>query len=94
MSFLTKLFLTKSSKNIAKERLQLVLIHDRTDISPELLDSLRNDLLEVISRYMDVDEKNIEMQLGREDGLVALEASIPILRLKRGSNVAPKAEIQ
>lgn len=82
------------SKKMAKERLQLVLIHDRTDITPELMDALRRDLIEVITRYMDVDEKNIELGMDRDEkeGQIALEASIPVLRLKRGSQIKAKPQ--
>lgn len=88
--FLERLFGSRtSSSQAAKKRLQLVLIHDRTDITPELMNSLRADLIEVITRYMDVDEQNIELGMDRDDsmGQIALEASIPVLRLKRGSQV-------
>ena len=87
MKFFSKLFGIKNnaSKSVAKERLQLVLIHDRTDISPEMMELLRNDLIAVITSYMDVDDKNIELDLDREDNAVALVANIPILRLKRST---------
>ena len=91
LGFLECLFGKKTpSSQAAKKRLQLVLIHDRTDITPELMNALRADLIEVITRYMDVDERNIELGMDRDDsaGQVALEASIPVLRLKRGSQVS------
>ena len=99
MNFLQKLFgLTpKESKDNAKKRLQLVLMSDRTDITPELMNALRRDMVEVITRYMDVDENNIELLMDRDEegGQVALEVSIPVLRLRRGTQVAqsetPKA---
>ena len=83
--FFQRLFGKKGSGSIAKERLQLVLIHDRTDISPELLNSLRTDLIEVISKYMEIDSSKIEMDLDRADRSVALVANMPIIRVKRGS---------
>lgn len=96
MGFLQRLFgfEEKDSKTTAKKRLQLVLIHDRTDITPELMNALRRDLVEVITRYMDVDESNIELEMDRDDemGQVALEVSIPVLRLRRGSQVEQKAQ--
>ena len=84
MSLITRLFGSKGSKNDAKERLQLVLIHDRSDISGEAMERLRNDLIEVISSYMEIDERNIELQLEREDRSVALVANIPVRKVKRG----------
>jgi cell division topological specificity factor len=68
------IFGRKKSANSAKERLQLVLIHDRTDLTPSELESLKDDLIEAISRYVEIDPMavNIKMtQDGREQRLVA-----------------------
>ena len=46
-----------SSKQVAKERLRLVLVHDRVNVSPNLLEALKEDLLEVISKYMEINDK-------------------------------------
>jgi len=83
MDFLKKFFSRNTSKNVAKKRLQLVLIQDRTDLSPEILEKLREDLIEVIDRYMEIDTSNIEMDLDRENGSVALVANIPVISIKR-----------
>jgi cell division topological specificity factor len=68
-----------SSKEIAKERLRLVLIHDRTDISPVMLQALKADLIAVISEHLDIDQSGIEITIteGREHS--RLMATIPIL---------------
>lgn len=71
------------SKHVAKERLRLVLVHDRASVSPQLLQALKEDILRVVSNYVEVDEKNLEVQIDRTDRAVALVASIPIKRLKR-----------
>lgn len=73
----------QSSGNIAKERLQLVLVHDRASVSPEMLEALKNDLMAVISRYMDIDYGATEVNLEHDDGSTALVASIPIVRMRR-----------
>ncbi len=83
MDFLKRFFSRNSSKDTAKKRLKLVLIHDRTDISPEILEKLREDIIKVINNYMEIDTTNIEMDLDRENGSVALVANIPILKVKR-----------
>ena len=74
-----RLFGHKQSSAVqAKERLKLVLIHDRTDLAPGQMENLKNELLQVISRYIEInpDEVNISMmQEGREQRLVA---DIPI----------------
>jgi len=68
------LFGRKKSANNAKDRLRLVLIHDRTDMTPSELESLKDDLIGIISRYVEIDPMavNIKMtQDGREQRLVA-----------------------
>ncbi|MFZ7102319.1 MAG: cell division topological specificity factor MinE [Peptococcaceae bacterium] len=71
------------SKNLAKERLRLVLVHDRATISPHLLESLKEDLIKVISNYMEIDEESLDVQLNKEDDSVALVANIPVIKMKR-----------
>ena len=72
-----------SSKNIAKERLRLVLVHDRADIAGTVMEDLREDLIAVISKYMEIDNTALDVSLSREDGSVALIANIPIIKVKR-----------
>lgn len=85
MDFLKKLFGSnnETSGQRAKDRLRIVLIHDRTDISPQLLDNLRDEIVHVLVKYMEIDEKKIEIDLDRDDKAVALVANIPVLRIKR-----------
>ena len=92
LDFLLKVFGkdSETSKNIAKERLRLVLVHDRNDISPQLLQDLKEDLINVISNYMDIDERSLEVNLQSDSNSVALVANIPVLRMKRGSKKAEK----
>ncbi|MGI6252718.1 MAG: cell division topological specificity factor MinE [Synergistaceae bacterium] len=84
LDFLKKFFGSGGSKNIARERLQIVLIHDRADISPAMLEDLRRDMIGVITRYMDIDTSKIEMDFDRADRSVAFVANIPVIRIKRG----------
>jgi cell division topological specificity factor len=72
------------SKNVAKERLRLVLVHDRATISPQLLDSLKEDLIQVINGYMEIDRKGTEITLNSDEKSVALVANIPVIKIKRG----------
>jgi cell division topological specificity factor len=80
-SFLERLTGKKtSSANQAKERLSLVLIHDRTDLSPENLQSLKDRLIQVISEYVKIDARQTEIEIennGREQTLIA---NIPLTR--------------
>lgn len=73
------------SKEAAKERLRLVLVHDRADISPHLMEMLKEDMLAVISKYMEIDEDGFAVRLEHFDSSVALRADIPIRKLKRAA---------
>jgi cell division topological specificity factor len=77
----------KGSKNIAKDRLKLVLVHDRASMSPEVMEALRRELIEVISKYVDVDNNNIEVELNDNNNQATLVANIPINQIKRNRNV-------
>ena len=74
---------TSRSKDIAKERLRLVLVHDRASVSPQFLEMLKNELIRVISQYMEIDDSTMDVNLTSEDGSVALIANIPVRRMKR-----------
>ncbi len=73
----------QTSANQAKERLKLVLIHDRTDLAPGQMEKLKNELLQVISKYIEIDATAVNismMQEGREQRLVA---DIPLKATQR-----------
>lgn len=72
------------SKDVARERLRLVLMHDRAGMSPEVLDDLREALIEAISRYVEIDRRGIQVELRRRGQAMALTASIPVRGLRRG----------
>jgi len=72
-----------SSKTVAKERLRLVLVHDRASISPAMLNKLKEELIKVISNYMEIDETALEVNLCQDDRDVALVANIPVMKMKR-----------
>ena len=90
----------KESSDTAKERLHLVLMQDRANVSADFLELMKQEIIEVIKKYIDVDEKEIDVHLtnkANEDGTVgapALYANIPIVTIKneaRKLNV-PKQE--
>jgi len=63
-----------SSREIAKKRLQLVLVHDRANISPGLLETIKDEIIQVISRHIEIDQSAVRVnftQDGRENRLVA-----------------------
>ncbi len=77
MSFFDRLT-GKTSAKSAKERLQLVLIHDRTDITPEVMNALKDELLEVISRHVDIDPASMRIELENAGRSQRLIADIPL----------------
>ncbi|WP_125152603.1 cell division topological specificity factor MinE [Clostridium rectalis] len=82
------IFSSKSaSKEVAKERLKLILIHDRADLSPELLQNIKEEIMMVISKYADIDKEELEIKMTsteeQEGNSPALIASIPIKKMKK-----------
>jgi len=71
-------FRRNKSANSAKERLQLVLIHDRTDMTPAELDALKDDLLKTISRHVDIDPDAVSINVARDGRSQRLVADIPL----------------
>ena len=93
--FLSKLFGgVEGSKNRAKERLRLVLVHDRASLSPGLVEALKEELIEVITKYMEIDEEGLEVNFDKSDDSVALIANIPVKSVKRGMGEAPGGKRQ
>jgi len=72
------LFGRKKSANNAKERLQLVLIHDRTDLTPAQLESLKDELIEIISHYVEIDTSAVTIKLAQDGREQRLLANIPL----------------
>lgn len=88
----------ENSKNLAKERLKLVLIHDKANVSPQFLEMVKGEIIKVIKQYMEIDEDSLDIQLTKTksdagDRIVpALVANIPILNVK--SSDAEKINIE
>ncbi len=77
-----------NSKSIAKERLKLVLVQDRANALPdEIMEELREELIYVISKYMDIDVSQLNFGLTKSDNEVALIANIPVVRIKREKDI-------
>lgn len=75
------------SKDTAKDRLKLILMHDRGDVSPELLENIKNDILEVLKKYVEIDiDQELDLQITQTDSefgsVPALVANIPIRKKK------------
>ena len=74
----------RRSASTAKERLQLVLIHDRTNIPPGVMDALRDELIAVISRHVDVDYDDVHIEIAQDGREQRLVANIPLKPARRG----------
>lgn len=77
-------FKKKNSSDIAKDRLKLVLISDRANCSPDVMEMIKNDIIQVISKYMEIDAEGLDIQItqteseGNNGTVPALYANIPI----------------
>lgn len=79
MSFLKSLFAKKDqSKQVAKKRLQLLLIHDQVDLTPLQMTQMKQEIVEVIERYLSIETDNTHVMLDRLDKQIRLVGSIPV----------------
>ena len=81
-------FKKKTSGDIAKDRLKLVLVSDRANCSPDVMEMIKNDIIQVISKYMQIDAEGLDIQItqtesdGNNGNVPALYANIPIKDMK------------
>ena len=85
LDILARIFMkdAMNSKDIARERLRLVLVHDRSSVSPEVLNNLKEDLIKVIRQYLEIDEDALCVNFENDDQSVALVANIPVKGFRR-----------
>jgi cell division topological specificity factor len=81
MSWLNTLFGRRepTSREVAKNRLQLVLVQDRVNMSPHLLQTLKDELISVISKYVEIDAQNMEVTFTQSKRQSRLTADIPVI---------------
>ncbi len=88
---LMDLFKKKNSGDIAKDRLKLLLVSDRANCSPEIMEKIKNDIIQVISKYMEIDAEGLDIQItqteseGNNGNVPALFANIPIKDMRHTS---------
>ncbi|HUY11108.1 MAG TPA: cell division topological specificity factor MinE [Candidatus Dormibacteraeota bacterium] len=90
IEFFKRLFGPSDSGATAKQRLQLVLMTDHLALAPEMIDAMKRELVEVISRYVEVDREKVEVDFERHDHALAMMANVPILGVARPSERAPE----
>ena len=71
-----------ASKSVATNRLKLVLMQDRTNLTPRILEQMRSELIELLSRYVELDKELLDLNFEQEGDQVALMLSIPVIRAK------------
>ncbi len=72
----------EDSKDVAVNRLRLVLMQDRTNLTPEILQRMRKELIELLSKYVELDKEALELNFEQEGEQMALMLSIPVIRAK------------
>ena len=90
---ITDFFRKKTSSNVAKDRLKLVLVSDRANCSPDIMEQIKNDIIHVISKYIEIDVAGLDIKIDTTESdsnncsVPALYASIPIKEMKHGNPV-------
>ena len=87
----TDFFKKKTSSNVAKDRLKLVLVSDRANCSPDIMEQIKNDIIHVISKYVEIYVEGLDIKIDTTESdegngsVPALYASIPIREMKHGN---------
>ena len=92
---LDMLFLRNSNKNSrqeAKRRLQVVIAHDRASIAPDIISAMREEILDVVARYVDINREEMEFGLENSDRITALTVNLPIRQIK--TRLTEKVQLQ
>ncbi len=82
----------ENAKDTAVNRLRVVLMQDRTNLTPELLEKMRGELIELLSKYVEMDKDALELNFEQEGNQMALMLSIPVLRAKDEDEIEEATE--
>lgn len=93
LQFIQRFFGRPPSSTTAKERLRLVLLSDHLSLAPEVVDALKHDLIDVISRYLDVDVPNCDVTFEQREKEIAMLANIPILGMRPRPPAQPPPQL-
>jgi cell division topological specificity factor len=95
MGIFDRLFASRNtasaSKEDAKSRLKVLLVHDQVDLTPQTMEAMKAELLEVIARYAEVDSEHVELRLEKLPNGVSLVSSVPVRRVNNRPAVAAAA---
>jgi cell division topological specificity factor len=83
LSILRRFLGDRQSGQIAHKRMQFVLMHDRVDITPEIMEALKNDIIQVLSRYMEIDNRTVKVDLEKGSDFMALISNVHVKRVYR-----------
>ncbi len=72
-----------SSRDVAKERLKLILVHDRSLLTDEQFERMKEELVGVLSKYFEINKSEIKIDIQREAPKTVLEATVPVISVKR-----------
>jgi cell division topological specificity factor len=78
-----RFFGERASGQVARQRMQVVLMHDRLDLTPDILQALKNDIMAVLSRYMEIDDETIKVDFEQGKNYTALVSNVHIKRVYR-----------
>ena len=78
---------TENAKDVACNRLKLVLMQDRTNLTPMIMDRMRKELVELLSKYLELDKELLDLNFEQEDNQMALMLSIPVIRAKNEDEI-------